>query len=273
MLSATIFDCAVFPIIGLIIALIGVFFDAKNKPNSWWTRGLVGLLIFLAIANAWSAWIKDMESKSKLNDEKAQRAQDVSDKKILQQTLVNLSSSVGTVKDTLNSVADHFGISPQNRNPETIVRSLQAGEALDRVVSHSTKQSNEGVTIQFFPKQIDRDLVQSVLVSTLSNAGFQIQNRVGNRVLNDIPTNCIWYGANVSDESIRTVALALIRAGVQIRGIEQIPSGLNIPNKDHVIQIGSYLAIKDKPAFTVDQISSMNFNVTSSKEALMSPAT
>lgn len=267
MFAGAIFDCVLFPLIGLLIALFGVFFDAKTRPKSFGTIILITLLLLMAVCTGLSAWNKNKQSDS--DHQKADKHSEMDAKRIdtLQQTIATLSSKVGTFGDTLSSVADNLGISKNNRSPATIVRSLQAGEVLHKVVSPAAVQSNGQVTIQFFPKQIDRDLVQSVLESSLSRAGFHIQYGIPNPLLHDAQTNWIWYGKNVSNESIRTVALALIRAGIEIRGIEPIPD-LNIPNKDNLIQIGSYSGVEDKSPFTVDQISAMNFRQTAPTQAM-----
>lgn len=246
-----VIECITVPLIGLLIALFGVFFDAKSRPRSAGTITLVALLIITAFYTGWSTW----DNNRKLEQDKQQA---IEDKNVLRDTLNQIATNLSNVGNGINSIAEYFGIKESNRTASVFAKSMQADEALARLSTPETNRINKKITVQYFPKDIDRDLVQSALVAALSKAGFSITSGIGNPTLTATPTNCIWYGSNVTDESIRTVALALTRAGVQIRGIKPY-SDPNKPSRINLIQIGSWIEVQNKAPYSVEQISSMQF--------------
>lgn len=239
----------IIPLIGLTIALFGVFFDAKSKPKSIGTITLVVLLILTACLTGWSSWDNNKKSEEAKN-------QAIEDKNILRDTLLNISNQLSNVGSGVTSIAEYFGIQKDNRSNEVLAKSMKADEALSRLSTLKSKQTNKKVTVQYFPKDIDRDLVQSALVTALLKEGFSIKTGVGNPSLTHSKTNSIWYGSSVPDESVRIVALALTRAGVTIRGI-QPHSFPNKPSMKNLIQIGSWVKVRNNPPISVEQIITM----------------
>ena len=115
---------------------------------------------------------------------------------------------------------------------------------------------NQKITIQYFPRDLDRDVVRAALLDALKDAGFVLSSGAGNPSLSSVPTNTVWYGTNVPDESIRIVALALMRAGVKLREIKPI-SNPSSESKSRLIQIGAAARVQQNQAYTVDQVKGM----------------
>jgi hypothetical protein len=247
------------PLIGLVIALVGVFYDAKERPKSILTAALVFLLIVTSVATGWSSWQRNFQS-----EESARQA--IQDKNKLQEILRNISGQVGYVSGkvgkievSLNTLAQMFGMRSENTTEKSVAESIKANEAMFRIASDKSGQENRKISVQFFPKDIDKDLIQSTLVATLTSVGFSIKSGIGNASLSKTPTNSIWYGAKVPDDAVKLVALSLARAGINIQGIQPFSKDAEKPSKAYLIQIGSYSAIQKDPFYSVEKIVEMKF--------------
>jgi hypothetical protein len=79
-----------------------------------------------------------------------------------------------------------------------------------------------------------RDRDDSKVVGELERLGFAFTLQPSRR--SSRASNCVWYGARVTPDEVRVVALALLRAGV---GLQAIKPFENSPDKDWVIEIGN----------------------------------
>ena len=79
-----------------------------------------------------------------------------------------------------------------------------------------------------------RDRDNSKVVGELEKLGFAFTLQPSRR--SSRASNCVWYGARVTPDEVRVVALALLRAGV---GLQAIKPFENSPDKDWVIEIGN----------------------------------
>jgi hypothetical protein len=79
-----------------------------------------------------------------------------------------------------------------------------------------------------------RDRDNSKVVGELEKLGFAFTLQPSRR--SSRASNCVWYGAKVTPDEVRVVALALLRAGV---GLQAIKPFENSPDKDWVIEIGN----------------------------------
>lgn len=256
-------ESVVVPLIGFLIAVFGVFFDAKARPRSIGTLILVLLLVVTALYSGWSAYEKNHAAASeKAAADLGRRKAEVERRKSLNimqnmsETTSNMSRQLGQVYASVTALSVVFGIRNPNPSPQLLAQSVKASGDLIRILTPESARANQKVTVQYFPKEIDRDVIEATLVSTLKDAGFEVESGNGNPMLTEVSTNSIWYGENVPDMSIRVVALALTRAGVKIRGIQKLPNA-NSPSKINLIQIGSYVAVQNKAPYSVEQIVSM----------------
>jgi len=87
-----------------------------------------------------------------------------------------------------------------------------------------------GASIMYYTR--DRD--NSKVVNELQKLGFEFTLQPSRR--SSRASNCVWYGAKVTPDDVKVVALALLRAGV---GLQAIRPFENSPDKDWIIEIGN----------------------------------
>lgn len=86
--------------------------------------------------------------------------------------------------------------------------------------------------VLYFVKTVDRQTVVKAIQATKLTFEFR------SPVVADTPTNMIWVGDSVSLDDTKTVALALLGAGVGIKGIRRMLNGG--ATKATLIEVGSY---------------------------------
>ena len=79
-----------------------------------------------------------------------------------------------------------------------------------------------------------RDSDNSRVVNELKKLGFEFTIQPSRR--SSRTSNCVWYGADVTPDEVKVVALALLRAGV---GLQAIKPFENSPDKNLIIEIGN----------------------------------
>ena len=97
----------------------------------------------------------------------------------------------------------------------------------------SLAQSGTMITVQYFPKDFDRARIEGAL--TRLQGRFKVIR--GQTELGDTPTNAIFYGSKVGAEDVKTVARALLDAGIQVKLIKKFRSSVGA--KANTIQVGS----------------------------------
>lgn len=97
----------------------------------------------------------------------------------------------------------------------------------------SLTQSGNVITVQYFPKEFDRAQIEGAL--TRLQGRFKVVR--GQTELGDTPTNAIFYGSNVGAEEVKTVARALLDAGIKVKLIKKFK--LSTGSKANTIQVGS----------------------------------
>ncbi len=155
-----------------------------------------------AIYTGWSSWNKSLASAhaAQTAETRAAKVQTNLDKALtalanLDVRAVNVASQVGRVDSAVTSISAQvekklgqaLGIRPENQSPEKISQGLKAAQATASIATPAVKQGNAGITIQYFPKDLDRDLIQSVLLNNLQNAGLRSSRVMATRRLNTRP--------------------------------------------------------------------------------------
>jgi hypothetical protein len=98
------------------------------------------------------------------------------------------------------------------------------------------------VRVVYYPKDADQGVVDKVL----NKLELPYDKGVGS---NNLPTNIIWFGDQVSIEDVRTVADALLKAGVQLRAIRRFHVGNDWRAK--VIEVGASPQHASGPTLTI----------------------
>src|SRR5262249_32500363 len=96
--------------------------------------------------------------------------------------------------------------------------------------------------------------------------GYALKDAAGNQIrsvsanttamLRDDPTNTILYTPDVSDQDVRYVAVALVKAGIELKSIQPyIPHQRNnYAKRNNLIQIGADVTNRKRQPLTIDEI-------------------
>ncbi|HEX6054084.1 MAG TPA: hypothetical protein VFZ21_32665 [Gemmatimonadaceae bacterium] len=158
------------------------------------------------------------------------------------QLLEAKSESLQVVVDSLNrlSTTVYQGLwGLEQTTPDRLKQSVAANQALQTVVRRSDKTPRAAVTIEYFFKRRDPERVEFAL----RDLGYRVS--VEQARAEEVATNAISYGSNVSLADVRIIALAVARTGAQLR---RICPFLNTAGRADVVQvIGSAAAERLRP--------------------------
>lgn len=135
-------------------------------------------------------------------------------------------------------------------DPWLYENAVKADDAIQKMIQSATDadvKRRSGVTMQIWAKDIDQDRIRLAL----SNLGFRMEKR--GALLRETATNAVWFGTPVETQDVKLVALALMRAGIEVRSIRPIQD--HIPTRDSsLIQAGSAMDAAAWPRLTADQV-------------------
>ncbi len=118
------------------------------------------------------------------------------------------------------------------------------------------------ITLQIYPHRVDKDIVFKVT----SNLGYPLKNQEGKPIrtvsenttasLREDRTNTLLYTADVSDQDVRYVALALVRAGIEIKSLQPYypTARSNYAKRYNLIQIGADISNRGREPLSVQDI-------------------
>jgi hypothetical protein len=149
---------------------------------------------------------------------------------------------IGRAKDeNVIKVAQYLDTS-HTVGAETLNDAIDANKRIEEIVkdvplSPRTRQ----VSIVYYAKPGDGPKLRAAL----SELGFEIKDAPP-RV--DEPTNCIWYDANVAESDVKLVALAILRAGGELRAVQKRSDAKNR------IVVGYTDAVASEEPLTAEEI-------------------
>ena len=119
------------------------------------------------------------------------------------------------------------------------------GESSKRLLEaevYATQEPSRSVTVQYFPKDLDRGIVEAAL------RGLGVNLVIGTTQVSESGTNAIWFGQDVSVDDVKLIAMSLIRSGVGIKAIRPFrnPGG----ERSSLVQVGADRAYANRPALT-----------------------
>jgi hypothetical protein len=206
---------------------------------------LVGVLV--VVLGTWAIYAaKNRQAQAILEVEKKARAEAEAarDKAIQAEKVANERTEALLAQFGWN----HEKLTTAGANQYAVSQSLYANQALQQAVPRAGREQRKGVVVEYFPKNVDENRVESAL----TELGFTLRKPAA--IVQQIPTNAIWFGSPVDIEDVKLVALTLIRAGVQIRSIRPIQDYL-VNKKDlPLIQVGADSSVVNDPPLTVEQI-------------------
>lgn len=229
------------PLLAALIAAVSLFTDVKTKSGK---VSAVLLAVLLVLACAFQIK-KNQEDES----EKYERESRITG---LIKTLENFQESADrALQEHSQSLANilervrSFGNSDPNPTIEQIQTSLDANDYRTELASEESISSRSDVTVQYFPKDADGQIVRNAL----NELGFQVID--GNSQFPDKATNAIFHGSEVTENAIKLVAATLVRAGVQIKFIGPF---FNSQGREKMIQVVARLDSIGKETLTLDEI-------------------
>jgi len=141
--------------------------------------------------------------------------------------------------------------------PKQSLEAQNAAKELEKSLTKEDKKRRKNITIQYFPKNLDKEVNINIVVPSLMDYGFQVMKKKA--IVTWVPTNSIWFGTNVKIEDVKLVAYTLISAGVKIKYI--LPFQISKVRKNFLIQIGAQSikidgeeSVQSQPVLTVEEI-------------------
>ena len=227
------------PVLALFIGLISLMMghDAKYQ------RLLSGTLVLALVAVCYLGISSNMaatdETKAQKTISSTLRGQNTN----LLELLAKFKQDTGLSLEAIISKLDNWLINPSSVSTVSLKQAVLANESME--IYAADIPTNTTTQIKYYVKEIDN---QTVLAS-LTAKGLTVAQ--GKATLDKDKTNAIWFGEQVSLQEVKYVAMALIRAGVQITTIKPF-SGSG--RKPRLIEIGSDRAFISGSAITVKQV-------------------
>lgn len=228
--------------------------EAEVKAGKRFKRLSIALALFLfvtvgmAIAAVWQWQNADIQRKRSVAAMKEAEAA----RKLAEAARTEAESARKEAEARTDELLKQFGwassrLSKGSLDRYSVQQSLTANQDLQQAAGLAPRESRKVVTVQYFPKDVDGEKVESALLEL----GFTLDKK--RAPVPGIPTNSIWYGTRVSIEDVKLVALTLIRAGVQIKAIR--PFADYSPRKNAaLIQVGADVAVINNAPLSVEGI-------------------
>jgi DNA-binding transcriptional MerR regulator len=206
---------------------------------------LLVLALIVSIGVVWKVWqqYQEIDEKRKKVEElniaiQAQQEEVETQIQNLKQRNQELTVSLEKLQQT---------IPPQYAaQVERITKSLNANNEVAAVALKTYSSPPSAVTIRYFQKDVEK----SSIYNALKALNLDVDVQAATEGMAGVPTNCIWYGSQVSFEVVKQIAEILINANIRIKAIR--PSTL--PSNASVIQVGSSRESDSKTPLTVEQI-------------------
>ncbi len=240
-------DFLIMPLLSLAVGLASVFIDSTN-PNRKLVKGI--LIIALSLACVFAIYT-NVEDYKKTEQEKQEKLDEIAWNRDHIRKLTSIITKFRTetinqfsyIKDKLKS----FGWTKKRlETSNSMFRSIAADRERGFLSSVSSSDSRRDITIQYFPKNVDKNIVEN----SLEELGFRLIS--GPAKVKNIPTNSLWFGANVKLEDIKLVAYTLMRAGVEIKVIRPFrnPKG----RRSNLIQVGADAVFENARPLSITEI-------------------
>jgi hypothetical protein len=153
-----------------------------------------------------------------------------------------------TFKNVEQSVAPYALENHAPLSGQDVLHRFEAQARLSAIATQATPQERSRVTVEYFAKPSDSERLKTVL----NSLGFRIKTT---EAINPNPTNVVWYGSEVTANDVKIVALAMIRAGVTLQGIQPFQKSTTKPL---MIQVGHEPRIEDLPPLTTEAIATQS---------------
>jgi hypothetical protein len=229
------------PVIAFVIGLLSLFIDSKDKKKRW------VFIFFLVVTVSATITFNLIESKKK----EAAITEARQKEENLTQILLNITANTKQIPDIVNLLMSqgYTKSTAENATTGSVTKSINASQLFNKYLSRIDYRSASLVRVEYFPKDVDGKTVLGII----KNAGFKV---VTKQPKNNLKTNAIWAGNDVSTDEIKVIALALSQAGVELVSISRFANGRG--DKARLIQVGSDPENLRKKPLSLDYISDLN---------------
>ncbi len=132
---------------------------------------------------------------------------------------------------------------------QVLAKSISANDAIKDLLK--AYKPNQNVTVSYFDKTIDEKRV----ALELSALGYKFVQKPASEYMAKRATNAVWFGKGVPLDDIKIITLALVRAGVPVKGIRPYRSISTVTGyKTNIIEVGASVDLDNKPVMTVEEI-------------------
>jgi hypothetical protein len=237
-------------LVSVISGVAGIFVDPQQGRNRWLKPFLFSFITIPALASIWidqyfhAQYEKRVDSATTtsldfLTNTSQKQWQKCGDLYVTYDQLVKNGKTVREVDDIIS---------------KSKTQQQLASEILARDVGVVSSE-NSGVTVVYFSK--DRDPSLADLLSRLGNLGFTVTSKASSDKNKLYQTNALWFGSEVPLTTVKTVALGLLRSGINLQGIQPlIGPAWSSPSTSRQIQIVNDVDYVDKPTLTAEYIQS-----------------
>lgn len=234
----------ILPFLTLMIAIISLLVNPnkiKTIRDFFKRPKILALLVLLVISTSITVYFSFTESHEKEIEIRKNEETIIELIEILKKFKRETNESFESLSSTLLA----FGwLKPETAKIKDIEKSIEANEYRS-VLAQLDSQKLKNITVQYFPKNIDKDKVNKAI----EELGYKVE--IGDSRVEDVETNAIWFGSNVTPEDVKLVSLTLIRAGVKIKVIRPFR---NSRTQRDLIQVGADALYENKESLTVNEI-------------------
>jgi hypothetical protein len=228
---------------------------ARVSIETWRARWLMAILVglFVVVGFAVSLAIKSHRVEQKLASE-AERATEAASAAMEAKARADKQSEISSTRLAQVTLLARYGWvadSTSGLDEALVSEGLRANEAVKGQLNSVTAQDLDrrmNTTIEIWAKDVDQNKVNRAL----SELGFQITERPAK--VTHLASNALWFGRATGIAEVKLVALALMRAGVQLRAIRPISNEIVSKRDLAFIQIGADTSVVNRAAYTVDRL-------------------
>ena len=152
--------------------------------------------------------------------------------------------------DLVKAMGYSAEFSEKELNEAAKATAIAANSAIKKITKNNW-DNEKNIEVYYYNKTID----EKKIVVGLEALGYQFRTASPNRYMAKKQTNALWFGSDVPLEDVKVVALALMRAGIQLKAIRPYRSSDSNPTyKSNRIEIGASVDVENRPALTVNDV-------------------
>ncbi len=150
-------------------------------------------------------------------------------------------------------------------DPNLFRRAMAAHEQL--ILLAQSEKLNPDISIRYYLKykdqyprynRIKEDFKRNRVQNSLRRVGYRAIDIKSDSYRNGPPTNVIYYSSNISKVDLKVIAFALLRAGIDLKGIEPYSKKIK-RRKPNSVEISGKKSLVDQKSLTVDDVINFTF--------------